>query len=78
MITHHRSSNFYLLTLKSSFLQTTYADGTHMSLEDAKRQCFQFTVAGQDTTAALTSSLILHVLQSPNVYSKLLAEIETF
>lgn len=49
-----------------------------MSLEDAKRQCFQFTVAGQDTTAALTSSLILHVLQSPNAYSKLLAEIETF
>lgn len=49
-----------------------------MSLEDSKLQCFQFTIAGQDTTAGLISSLIYYVLSNPHVHSKLLAEINNF
>lgn len=49
-----------------------------MSLEDSKLQCYQFTIAGQDTTAGLISGLVSCILSSAAVHSKLLAEIATF
>lgn len=49
-----------------------------MSLEDSKLQCYQFTIAGQDTTAGLISSLIFHISSNPVAYSKLVSEITAY
>lgn len=64
------------LTLIRSLRGTTWADGSSLSLEEVQRQCYLFTVAGQDTTAALISAVINEILQRPQVHSKVLAEIE--
>ena len=60
------------------FRDTKYPDGTALSTEDAKRECYLFTVAGQDTTAALISSLIRRIVSTPAIYVKLMSEIDTF
>lgn len=49
-----------------------------MSLEDSRLQCYHLTIAGQDTTAGLISSLISNILSNPVAYSKLVTEINTF
>lgn len=67
-----------LLRLTCSLRSATWADGATLSLEEVQRQCYLFTVAGQDTTAALISAVINQILQKPRVYSKIIAEIDEF
>lgn len=49
-----------------------------MTLEEAEHECFILTVGSQDTSAAFISAFINYIIQDSNVYSKLLAEINTF
>ena len=61
-----------------SFLETKDVDGSRMSHEEAERQCFIFTVGGQDTSAAFISAFVNLVLENPAVNSKLMSEIALF
>ena len=49
-----------------------------MSLEEAENQCYVLTVGSQDTSAALMSALIHHIIQSPIVRAKVYEEISQF
>ncbi len=71
-------SHSLALTVTIRLRKTKYPDGTILSIEDAKRECYLFTVAGQDTTAALISSLILRIVSTPAVYLNVISEIDTF
>ncbi len=66
------------LTATTRFRNIKYPDGTTPSIEDAKRECYLFTVAGQDTTAALISSLIVRIVSTPIVHLNVISEIDTF
>ena len=64
--------------MRSSFRHTRNPDGSPFSLEQAERECFQLTVASQDTTAALIAPLISFIVDGEKIASELLDEITTF
>lgn len=52
--------------------------GDKFSLPDAESECFLFTVASQDTTAAFITPLIALIASHPEVYEKVMAELRAF
>ncbi|KAK1634586.1 cytochrome P450 monooxygenase [Colletotrichum phormii] len=67
---------------KGDFLDNILAakneDGTPISVEEVKTECFVLMVAASDTTAAFFCGFVRYVLQTPGVYDKLMAEIGDF
>ena len=61
-----------------SLLQAKNADGSYMTIEEIKTECFILMVAASDTTAAFICPFVNNVAQDIRVYSKLRAEIEHF
>ncbi|CAH0054698.1 unnamed protein product [Clonostachys solani] len=65
-----------------SFLDNIIAakneDGTPITIEEVKTECFVLMVAASDTTAAFFCGFVRYVLQTPGVYDKLMAEIDDF
>ncbi|KAJ2996755.1 hypothetical protein NUW58_g869 [Xylaria curta] len=53
-------------------------DGTPISVEEVKTECFVLMVAASDTTAAFFCGFVRYVLQTPSVYENLVAEIFEF
>ena len=80
MISEKSSYDLHLLAPIDGirFRDTKYPDSTALSTEDAKWECYLSTVDGQDTTAALISSLIYRIVSTPAIYSKIMSEIDTF
>jgi cytochrome P450 len=52
------------------------ADGTYMTEEEIKVECFVLMVAGPDTTAAFIGPFVHYVIENPKVHARLRAEIQ--
>lgn len=67
---------------KGDFLDNILAakneDGTPITIEEVKTECFVLMVAASDTTAAFFCGFVRYVMKTPGVYDKLMAEIDDF
>ncbi|RYP02833.1 hypothetical protein DL764_005574 [Monosporascus ibericus] len=67
---------------KGDFLDNILAakneDGTLITVEEVKTECFVLMVAASDTTAAVFCGFVRYVLQSEGVYNNLISEIDGF
>lgn len=67
---------------KGDFLDNILAaknpDGTTISVEEVKTECFVLMVAASDTTAAFFCGFVRYVSETPGVYQKLVKEISEF
>lgn len=67
---------------KGDFLDNILAakneDGTSITIEEVKTECFVLMVAASDTTAAFFCGFLRFVLETNGVYTKLMAEIDDF
>ncbi|KAI1496961.1 cytochrome P450 monooxygenase [Biscogniauxia marginata] len=61
-----------------NILNSKNEDGSPITLEEVKVECFILMVAGSDTTAALFCGFVRYVVQTPGVLDRLLAEIDDF
>ncbi|KAJ9201541.1 hypothetical protein DTO164E3_3434 [Paecilomyces variotii] len=61
-----------------NILNAKNADGTPITIEEVKTECFVLMVAASDTTAAFFCGFLRYVLETPGVYDKLAAEIDDF
>ncbi|RYP36604.1 hypothetical protein DL767_003308 [Monosporascus sp. MG133] len=61
-----------------NILNSKNEDGSPITLEEVKVECFVLMVAGSDTTAALFCGFVRYVLETPGVLDHLLAEIDGF
>lgn len=61
-----------------NILNSKNEDGSPITLEEVKVECFVLMVAGSDTTAALLCGFVRYVVQTPGVLDRLLAEIDDF
>lgn len=66
------------LTHWDSLLMAKNADGTPMSIEEIKTECFVLMVAASDTTSAFICPFVHHVAHDKRVLDKLMAEIDDF
>lgn len=61
-----------------NILNAKNEDGSPITLNEVKVECFVLMVAGSDTTAALFCGFLRYVVQTPDVLDRLLAEIDDF
>jgi cytochrome P450 len=61
-----------------NILNAKNADGSPITLDEVKTECFVLMVAASDTTSAFFCGFLRYVLETPGVYDKLLAEIDDF
>lgn len=59
-------------------MQTKDLDGNFVKLEDVKTETLAILIATFDTTAAFICAFVNHVIDNPDVMSKLTAEIQKF
>ncbi|KAI4152527.1 MAG: hypothetical protein L6R39_001786 [Caloplaca ligustica] len=69
----HQSGDFL-----DNLLASKNADGSPITVEEVKTECFVLMVAASDTTAAFFCGFIRYVVQTPGVWDKLVAEIDDF
>lgn len=61
-----------------NILNAKNADGSLITLDEVKTECFVLIVAASDTTSAFFCGFLRYVLETPGVYDKLVAEIDDF
>ncbi|KAI1129661.1 cytochrome P450 monooxygenase [Nemania abortiva] len=61
-----------------NILAAKHEDGTPISLEAVKTECLVLMVAGSDTSAALLCGFLRYTIEQPEIYAKLIAEIDDF
>ncbi|CAG8904564.1 unnamed protein product [Penicillium egyptiacum] len=61
-----------------NILNAKNPDGSTITLDEVKTECFVLMVAASDTTAAFFCGFIRYVLQTPGVYDKLMTEIDDY
>ena len=59
-------------------MQAKGADGDFIGLEDVKTETLGILIATFDTTAAFICAFVNHIMDSPEVMSKLIAEIQEY
>lgn len=62
----------------NNILNAKNEDGSPISIEEVKTECFVLMVAASDTTAAFFCGFLRYVLQTPGVYERLVTEIDEF
>ena len=61
-----------------NILASKNADGSPITIDEVKTECFVLMVAASDTTAAFFCGFVRFVIQTPGVYDKLVAELDEF
>ncbi|KAI1502628.1 cytochrome P450 monooxygenase [Biscogniauxia marginata] len=61
-----------------NILNSKNEDGSPISIEEVKTECFVLMVAASDTTAAFFCGFVRYILQTPGVYDRLITEIDDF
>ncbi|KAJ5698795.1 Cytochrome P450 E-class group I [Penicillium macrosclerotiorum] len=61
-----------------NILNAKNPDGSSITLDEVKTECFVLMVAASDTTAAFFCGFVRYVLQTPDVYEKLMTEIDDY
>ena len=61
-----------------SLLHAQNADGSLISIEEVKVECFILMVAASDTTSAFICPFVNNIIQDQRIYNKLQAEIDEF
>lgn len=61
-----------------NILNAKNPDGSTITLDEVKTECFVLMVAASDTTAAFFCGFLRYVLQTPGVHEKLVAEIDDY
>ncbi|RAK71705.1 cytochrome P450 [Aspergillus fijiensis CBS 313.89] len=61
-----------------NILSATNPDGTPITLEEVKTECFVLMFAASDTTAAFFCGFVRYVLETPGIYERLVAEIDEY
>ncbi|TAQ85503.1 hypothetical protein B7494_g6168 [Chlorociboria aeruginascens] len=74
---NNRSSEGYDDFL-SNLLSSRNEDGSLITIEEVKSECFVLMVAASDTTSAFICPFINYVTQNPQIYSRLVEEISDF
>ncbi|KAL8919726.1 MAG: hypothetical protein Q9172_004839 [Xanthocarpia lactea] len=69
----HQSGDFL-----DNILASKNADGSPITVEEVKTECFVLMVAASDTTAAFFCGFVRYVAETPGVWDKLVAEIDDF
>ncbi|RAK91925.1 cytochrome P450 monooxygenase [Aspergillus costaricaensis CBS 115574] len=62
----------------SNLLKARNEDGSLMTIEEIKTECFVLMVAASDTTSAFICPFVNYVVQNPQIYHSLMEEITTY
>ena len=67
-----------VLKLCGSLLKARNADGSLITIEEVKTECFVLMVAASDTTSAFICPFVNNICQDSRIYSKMIEEIDDF
>jgi cytochrome P450 len=62
----------------SRFIEAKHPDGSPMSFKELMGEAYAVVTAGSDSTSSSLRAILYYVIKDPEVYAKLLYEIDTF